>query len=79
MIYVDVENARERFEELIGLAEAGETVAILRDGMVVASLIAAHKNDPARVRQLLDRIDELRSTMPALNQPFKKMIEEGRE
>lgn len=68
----------QNLDELLRRAEQGEDVVILRDGCVVARLIPEGPRESRRVEELLKKIDQLRSTMPSLGEPIKKLADEGR-
>lgn len=62
-IFVDVDEAAERFEELIELALRGDAVLICRSGKPVAKLTAISKTaSPADELRML--MDEGRVTVP---------------
>jgi prevent-host-death family protein len=74
--HVNLADAKARLSELVDLAEAGETVEIMRRGKPVARLTPAEapkkKVDVEALRALLTRI-------PRQDQPAAEFIREMRE
>jgi len=59
MKHVNLADAQTRLGELVAQAEGGETIEIMRDGVVVAKLVPAAPRQPvdiARLRALTDRM-----------------------
>lgn len=76
MVTIAPEEAGKRFEELLRRAENGEIVSIERDGRVVARIVPVSQHE--RVDKLMQRLNELRASMPSLGAPIKDLIDEGR-
>jgi len=71
--------SRLAFSEIVGRAERGDTVAIEREGKVVARLVPAIDEERrVRIAEALRRMEERRRRMPKGNIDFKELIDEGR-
>jgi antitoxin (DNA-binding transcriptional repressor) of toxin-antitoxin stability system len=82
IISVSVEDAPERWDELLLRVERGDKVGIVRDGAVVAVLVPAAV-DPAKpdVREAVEEMKRFRDEHGALLGPgenVRDLIDEGR-
>lgn len=69
-VFLELSDMRERFEEVIARVEDGESVALMRDGRVVAELSPGsepeidRKKAVAAVKRLREQMAEWRKTEP---------------
>ena len=70
---IDLSADQPAWTELVGRAEAGETIDLVRDGRVTARLI------PARRPIDLDALRALRATMPFQEKSGANLIREMRD
>ncbi|MDE2966675.1 MAG: hypothetical protein OXS30_04180 [Chloroflexota bacterium] len=67
--FLQLSEVRESFDDVIARVEVGESVAIMRDGEVVAELLPGSepKDDPETRREAYERFLEERAKWPRTN------------
>ena len=67
--FLEISDVRERFDEVFARVEDGESVAILRDGRVIAELLPGPEQqiDPDVRREAFERFLEERAKWPRTN------------
>ena len=79
MISVDLNDARNRFADLITRVDGGETVTITRDGVALARIVPAGEHGQRDAEKGIAAIRELRQRIPkASREEIKEWVEEGR-